>query len=692
MSHCSVSYRGNPYPNEDAGDAAARWQRSRKLLTRSKYAMDGHELSEDDNERISEMLYLWAHIIQDCSFRSGILTRNCSTKTLTMWLARLNGCDIKAVVSALKRLLSIVREYNPHNGAVGLKFFQQLVLEDVRKETLVLLEPVWSYVRALVRTGCEDVSLYRDVNTILQFPLRLTLRDVDWVEEAAIAEYLEFEKTLTTQSYPEDIIQDMNREAREVLADFSIDFEKHFPVNGNGATAEVRRGSGESYKFFRYRKTWAAHQMERMMGYEMPWWLHQCSDVVSDADLAAKYQLVPKGIDKKRGVSLEPVTHMYFQQMVFQAMDSYFHQHPELNICLHKQEFNRELAGLGSAILSYGTADLSSASDSVTITLVRKVFEGTPLLPWLLRTRTRFCDVSYAGDTQRVTLEKFAPMGSALCFPVECLIFSLIIRVASKRVGVDRYYRVYGDDMIMHRDVWDEAISILDQLHFIVNLDKSFAPGSIFTESCGIECLNGCDVTPLRISRRWNPIPQFRRNGTVQPRIMAKLKWFNPRKLSHRRMLKYAFSHMSPAQLEGQVEFLNRLTEQGFYSTAKLVYKDIRRIYGDVTLGDAYASLIREYPTLEHEDPIVVYNRRTQALEAVVTATSTTVEEGLSSVNYYLTLQTLARRAGYRLYNVISDQKKGYRLIQAMPPEMVANRKSGSTSFHVVRKRVPLIT
>jgi len=109
------------------------------------------------------------------------------------------------------------------------------------------------------------------------------------------------------------------------------------------------------------------------------------------------------------------------------------------------------------------------------------------------------------GDVIR--LHKFAPMGSALCFPVECLVFAAIVEASIKEVGGrphESQYRVYGDDIIVESEYAETVVSRLIQNGFIPNKDKSYTytkSSLIYRESCGGEYLNGDDVTPIRLSR-----------------------------------------------------------------------------------------------------------------------------------------------------------------------------------------------
>jgi hypothetical protein len=120
-------------------------------------------------------------------------------------------------------------------------------------------------------------------------------------------------------------------------------------------------------------------------------------------------------------------------------------------------------------------------------------------------TRSRKADV--LGKTYR--LAKFASMGSALCFPVEAMVFATIIfvgiehalnRQLTKREihSYARRVRVYGDDIIVPADYAVQVVGKLEDFGLRVNTSKSFWTGK-FRESCGREYYDGHDVSIVRV-------------------------------------------------------------------------------------------------------------------------------------------------------------------------------------------------
>jgi len=167
-----------------------------------------------------------------------------------------------------------------------------------------------------------------------------------------------------------------------------------------------------------------------------------------------------------------------------------------------EQTRNQRLAKEGSIHRNYATIDLSAASDSVSHALVKKLFRGTKLPRYLLATRS---SRTLLPDGRLVDLKKFAPMGSALCFPIETIIFASICQLVTRRHGFAEDYSVFGDDIIVPTQCVEDLVSILTTLGFRVNRDKSFYRSDCwFRESCGAEYCDGFDVTPMRVSRKYD--------------------------------------------------------------------------------------------------------------------------------------------------------------------------------------------
>lgn len=367
-------------------------------------------------------------------------------------------------------------------------------------------------VMSLVRSICNatrngevgDKEAVRWIHQICSFLSKIELDRPDLVK-AANADFIQFEQGLSSalplRNDPEvaGILDEMNALARITLSSWTP--EPFLPQHGPGAVADREVKCWYDKYLHTRRDCRITYLLARSsLGTETdycPWLMNEKSDRTS------RFISVPKTWKKLRGISAEPVELQFYQQGIRRSLDTMFSEDSfwKQRVDLHDQSKSGHLALLGSLTGSYATIDLSAASDSVTLELVKEVFKGTKLLLWLLGTRSTHTIC----DEQVVRIRKFAPMGSATCFPVECIVFALAAQVASNRVRIPALHnsetiRVFGDDIITDYFAADETIRILQLLGFRVNTRKSFTTGC-FREACGIEAYRGVEIQPLRYKR-----------------------------------------------------------------------------------------------------------------------------------------------------------------------------------------------
>lgn len=206
----------------------------------------------------------------------------------------------------------------------------------------------------------------------------------------------------------------------------------------------------------------------------------------------SRVAFVDKNYKQKRGISAEPIGLQWAQQGVKENLYQFIGKHPLLRrrIVLPDQTVNQRMALAGSRDGSFGTIDLSAASDSVSLKLVTSIFPAR-VLDDLLATRSAYSLL----EGRIFRLKKFAPMGSAVCFPVESLVFAAICQKACDDAGGGLWF-VYGDDIVISRRAQKLCIQYLVGCGFTPNISKSFLSGN-YRESCGIEALYGYDITPI---------------------------------------------------------------------------------------------------------------------------------------------------------------------------------------------------
>lgn len=267
----------------------------------------------------------------------------------------------------------------------------------------------------------------------------------------------------------------------------------------------------------------------------------------------AKVMLVPKDSRGPRLISAEPLELQWLQQGLGKALVNYVERHPLTRgkVNFRDQKVNRNLAMIGSVDQSFDTLDLSDASDRVSLALVKSLFEGTDIYPYLMGTRST-STVLPTGEV--VHMRKFAPMGSSLCFPVEALCF-WALGVAclhvhgqqSKKEALKNVY-VYGDDIIVKGGF---AKYLLENFHYYglkINHSKSCYTG-FFRESCGCDAYRGEDISTIKI-KSLPPTKSTDGQGYTSTIALA-----------------------------------NRLFYSAYYRTAEYVEKRVRAIWGELPIS-----------------------------------------------------------------------------------------------------------
>jgi len=243
--------------------------------------------------------------------------------------------------------------------------------------------------------------------------------------------------------------------------------------------------------------------------------------------------LVPKTMKTPRVIAAEPTALQFMQQAIARPLVRLLEDRGSLvsgMIGFTEQEPNQDMARRGSLDGSLATLDMSEASDRVSrLQVVSSVRCFRNFAAALEATRSLSVDLpSVKGSTRRETvpIQKFAMMGSALCFPMEAMVF-----LAAVFLGIEDYLRhkgelgrgilskedvesfrgsvrVFGDDIIVPVDCVYFVLDVFKSLGWKTNFDKSFWTGR-FRESCGADYFDGRWVTPIRFRHDW---PRSRRD------------------------------------------------------------------------------------------------------------------------------------------------------------------------------------
>jgi hypothetical protein len=207
----------------------------------------------------------------------------------------------------------------------------------------------------------------------------------------------------------------------------------------------------------------------------------------------SKLSFVPKNERISRSICTEPTLNMFYQlglgEIITSRLGSYF------GIDLGTQpDVNRVMARAGSETGTWSSIDLESASDTISLLMVRAMLPRS-IVSYLeiLRSPT----TSVMGE--RVQLDMISSMGNGFTFPLQTAIFAAVVKAAYMSVGLPLLkgdyvnFGVFGDDLIIDRRARWRVERLLSLLGFIMNADKSFFEGP-FRESCGCDYLFGKNI------------------------------------------------------------------------------------------------------------------------------------------------------------------------------------------------------
>lgn len=391
--------------------------------------------------------------------------------------------------------------------------------------------------RADVRKACDAkwlrIVMYRfvgypmrEVHQACQFGKRLTLTsDPQLKETAESAYYANIDRIWKLD--PSNFTNEEERIAQEWTRTFRNPTWSDIGW-GNGQVAQDLKSTSQMRKAARHEAIPKTRYFERQIFKADDHWyfsrprpveygpleFHQgvnatgtAYDKVTNRIAKGALRFVPKSYKTYRSICMEDLSLVPYQQAMFKAMDRWFRTTLSDHIDLQDQARSRALAMLGSKHPElYATIDLSMASDSVSLALVRKWLWGTVLRDGLFATRSSMASTE-KGD---IELPMFAAMGSACCFPLECLVFALQVEATirdidgSEELGGLASWLVFGDDIIVETAYAPALIERLERNGFIVNKEKSYYTTDIpFREACGGEYYAGEDVTPVRLSRNF---------------------------------------------------------------------------------------------------------------------------------------------------------------------------------------------
>jgi hypothetical protein len=462
---------------------------------RNSFVFRGNTLTGDNQAKIASVYTIWVSIIYETltAYRFGPNHIGGYHRLIKC----MESTDVGYLMSCCKLAYDLLCQRMEVGWPDSYEGFKHLLRQNGHPDLTFVGELKGLIVHFF--DGFEEDTIGPLMNVLL-YPSRVNL-ELEVLEQESMESYVALEEQLNALPPPsaEEAAVIENWFSRKRLSHFD---EYVVPKHGSGSTFEGYMPV--AWKYFHFMKT------DQLLDYvtrtsKGGYW----PIAKPGLDRCARTVFVPKTVLGYRTISMEPVGLMFWQEGVFHAICYYINQGwcgtfgrrytPET------QEHNRMLALKGSIDGSYATIDLSSASDSVRLCHVQQWFRNTVLYKWLIGTRSKY---TLLPDGRKLLLSKYAPMGNATTFAVECIIFAAITECAIREEGGDpdkSNYRVYGDDIVVERQYAQAVIRRLERNGFKVNTTKSFYYGAtaFFRESCGLFAVNGRRLQPLRCSRQF---------------------------------------------------------------------------------------------------------------------------------------------------------------------------------------------
>lgn len=466
---------------------------------------------------MKSLVQLWRVVAQDMGDQCCV----CTARDLETVTCRVEGEGVSFLTITLPSFANDLDEalslgYVDHTHFVGFRRlrgtprflggFLDLIFD--RNSGLLLDEPSTGSILA-VRQLCRLFS-------------KVLLPCTKEREVNALRRYVEIDEELgrTSRGWALEDLQDFSRVGSLLFGDTFSALDNLLstglltPKHGPGATADGLFGNE---KFAQHTWHWRLerggfHSVEFLLpNARYHHYLDSIEFLDPDQEQPVKVTLVPKTLKTPRIIAIEPTCMQYSQQAVAELLVELLEADKISGrfVGFTDQTPNQKFARLGSLDGSLATLDLSDASDRVSNSLVRRLLRGfTNVSDAVEACRSTSASVPAFGV---IPLNKYASMGSALCFPIEAMVFTTLCFLGIERTLQHRlsrrdlksYHdkvRIYGDDMIVPTECAQSVIETLESYGLKVNRHKTFLRGK-FRESCGKEYFDGTDVSVVKCRR-----------------------------------------------------------------------------------------------------------------------------------------------------------------------------------------------
>jgi hypothetical protein len=182
----------------------------------------------------------------------------------------------------------------------------------------------------------------------------------------------------------------------------------------------------------------------------------------------SRFSTVPKNNSVDRPINLEPFGNMVVQRSIGTALRSVLAREGlDLD---HTADVHR----IRISDSTVATIDLKNASDSISLALCRSILPKN-FMSLLEKARSEFL---LGPDGLAYPMKKISSMGNGFTFELMTMILYALCQT------LDDKSSVFGDDIIIIKTVAPQIIRLLNEVGFVVNVEKSFIDGP-FRESCG---------------------------------------------------------------------------------------------------------------------------------------------------------------------------------------------------------------
>lgn len=275
---------------------------------------------------------------------------------------------------------------------------------------------------------------------------------------------------------------------------------------GNGANVGA---SGTTFYNKMFASTLTAtskYLIELFTGFQSAWRSAHEAEKLRSCKLGAsvtksgKACFIVKNDKISRLIMTEPTLNTFFQKGVDFVIRAYL----LFAFCIDMRtvaDDNRSMALNGSKSGLFATCDESSASDSISLRLVRdNMDKGFACQLETFATRwITFDEPFFKGS---IHMNMISSMGNGWTSSLQTLVFLSVVETVYEIIGeqmirttdgTKRNYSVFGDDIIVVTRAFPYLVEALQLLGFVVNTDKSFSSG-LFRESCGVDAFDGVNI------------------------------------------------------------------------------------------------------------------------------------------------------------------------------------------------------